>query len=357
METTEVIQEQRRLTRTRDGRWVGGVCAGLARYFDLNPLIYRLAFIALALAGGTGILLYAAAWLVIPEEGDDDSVASRTIREHRDRPGMLVGIGLLGFAAILALSSAHFWPSPGNLWLAAALAGAAIVWWQSGGRDRRTSSVSPPPAGGDATAPVLPLPKRRSLGPWAAAALIGGFGIVAIVDMAGGASIDWRFVFAASAVALGGLVAAGVATGNRVGSVVGLGFIVLIALAVSLAVRVPIFAGVGDRTIHPAAYAALDTRYRLGIGDLNVNLSGVQIPAGTTHVKATLGIGDMTVRVPEDVTVQVEGRAGAGEIDLFGKHADGTSVHETVTDPGTDPTRVLVLDARVGLGHVEVVRG
>jgi phage shock protein PspC (stress-responsive transcriptional regulator) len=355
METTEVMREQRRLTRTREGRWLGGVCAGLARYFDLSPLVYRLAFVALALAGGTGILLYAAAWLVIPEEGEADSVAGRAIKEHRERPAMLVGIGLLGFAAILALSSAHFWPSPGNLWLAAALAGAAIVWWQSGGRDRGARPVEP--LTGNAAEPAVPLPRRRSLGPWAAAALIGAFGVVAIVDLSSGSSIDWRFVFAASAVAVGGLVAAGVATGQRVGSVIALGFVILIALAVSLAVRVPIFAGVGDRAIHPTSFTALDDRYKLGIGDLNVDLSSLQLPAGKTHVKATLGVGDLTIRVPEDVTVEVDGRAGAGEVVLFGKHTDGTSVHETATDGGADPTRVLVLDARVGLGHVEVVRG
>ena len=54
--------------RTDEGRWLGGVSAGLGRYFDINPLVYRVAFAALALAGGTGILLYLAAWLVIPHE-------------------------------------------------------------------------------------------------------------------------------------------------------------------------------------------------------------------------------------------------------------------------------------------------
>ena len=56
METTETISEPRRLWRPRDRRWLGGVCAGLGRYFDLNPLIYRIVFVALALAGGTGIV-------------------------------------------------------------------------------------------------------------------------------------------------------------------------------------------------------------------------------------------------------------------------------------------------------------
>lgn len=346
METTDIVHEEpKRLTRPREGRWLGGVCAGLARYFDLNPLVYRIAFAALALAGGTGILLYVAAWLVVPEEGTEDSIASEAIKSRRDRPALLVGVGLLAFAAILALSSAQWWPSPGNLWLAAALAGAAIVWWQTSGRERA------------AAAPGEAAPRRRSLGPPAAALLIAGFGAVAIVDAATGASIDWRLVFGAAAVSLGALVAGGVAVGRPVGSVVALGFVVLAALAVSLVVRVPLFAGVGDRAVHPAALAGVDKRYTLGIGNLDVNLSEVRFPVGETRVKATLGVGDLTVRVPADATVEVDARAGAGEVTLFGRANDGTSVHDRATDVGGSPGRVLVLDARVGLGQVEVVRG
>ena len=77
----------RRLVRADDGRWLGGVCAGLGRYFDINPLVYRIAFAALALAGGTGVLLYIAAWLVIPGERSQESVAVETLRRHRDRLG------------------------------------------------------------------------------------------------------------------------------------------------------------------------------------------------------------------------------------------------------------------------------
>jgi predicted membrane protein len=78
---------------------------------------------------------------------------------------------------------------------------------------------------------------------------------------------------------------------------------------------------------------------------------------GTTQVKATLGIGDLVVHVPRSVTVQVNGRVSAGEVNLFGSTHDGRPVHETVTSVGTDPSRVLVLDARVGLGQLEVQRG
>jgi phage shock protein PspC (stress-responsive transcriptional regulator)/predicted membrane protein len=354
-ETTETIPsaaaEPRRLFRTRDGRWLGGVASGLGRYFDLNPMIYRIGFIALALAGGTGILLYVAAWLVMPDEGVEDSIAAEAIKKRRERPWLVVGVGLLGFAAIIGLSSAHVWPSPGNLWVAAAIGGAAIVWWQVG---RNGAPGAAAVTAGESPAPRV---RRRSLGPVALGTLIAGLGIVGLVDLATGWTLDWRIVFAAAAVALGAIVAAGAVTGYRVGSVIALGLVVLVALVLAIMIRVPLLSGIGDRIEHPASIEALDTTYKQGIGNLDVQLGDVTFPVGETHVKATLGIGDLVVHVPRSVTVIVHGRASAGEVDLFGDTHDGRPVRENVTSTGTEPSRVLVLDARVGLGHVEVQRG
>ena len=366
-ETTETIPgsaapnpvaEPRRLSRARDGRWLGGVCAGLGRYFDLNPVIYRIGFVALSLAGGTGILLYVAAWLVMPDDGVEDSIAAEAIKNHRERPWLLVGVGLLAFAGLVSLSSAHIWPSPGNLWVGAALVGAAIVWWQaSSRRDRPAASVMPAEPGSNAAARAVPVPRRRSFGPVAAAALISGLGLVALIDVATGADIDWRIVLAVAAVMLGALIAAGAATGHSVGSVVVLGLGVLAVLAVAIAVRVPIFAGVGDRVAHPVAFASVGTRYKHGIGNFDVDLQDVRFPVGQTDVNTTLGIGDLVVRVPENVTVKIDARAGAGQVTLFGDTTDGTSVHVQTTDLGSQPAHVIVLHARVGLGQVEVQRG
>ena len=353
-ETTENIRspsETRRLFRAHEGRWLGGVCAGLGRYFNLSPMIYRIAFVALALAGGTGILLYVAAWLVMPEEGVEDSIAAEAIKHHRERPWLLIGVGLIGFAAIVALSSARVWPSPGNLWVAAALAGAAIVWWHTSTRERSSRAVS---VEGERPASV---PRRRSLGPLAVGMLIAGLGVAGLVDVVAGWAVDWRVVLAVAAVVLGGLIAAGAATGLRVGSVVVLALVVLAAFALSAAVRVPLFAGAGDRTVRPGAIESLHTRYEHGIGNFDVELADLSLPVGETHVRSTLGIGDLVVHVPSNVTVQVDARASAGKVSLFGKTDSGTSIHDRVTDPGTDSTRVLVLDARVGLGHLEVLRG
>lgn len=57
----------KRLYRSRNDRMIGGVCGGLAEYFDIDPTIVRLGFVALFFIGGA-ILAYIIAWLVIPKE-------------------------------------------------------------------------------------------------------------------------------------------------------------------------------------------------------------------------------------------------------------------------------------------------
>jgi phage shock protein PspC (stress-responsive transcriptional regulator) len=57
-----------RLCRTIEGRWVGGVCSGLAGYFAVRPLWLRLTFLLWALASIAGAITYLALWLVLPEE-------------------------------------------------------------------------------------------------------------------------------------------------------------------------------------------------------------------------------------------------------------------------------------------------
>ena len=70
---------------------VAGVSGGLARYFEIHPAVFRVGFVVLTLLGGAGILIYLAAWLVIPDEGKDDSIATAALRNRRDRPWPLIG--------------------------------------------------------------------------------------------------------------------------------------------------------------------------------------------------------------------------------------------------------------------------
>jgi phage shock protein PspC (stress-responsive transcriptional regulator) len=66
----EPPREPRRLTRSRR-RLIAGVGGGLGRYFDVDPVIFRIALVALVFFGGTGLCVYAAIWLFVPTEGSD----------------------------------------------------------------------------------------------------------------------------------------------------------------------------------------------------------------------------------------------------------------------------------------------
>ncbi len=59
----------KKLYRSRKERVLFGVCGGLGSYFKMDPNIFRILFIALALASGIGVFLYAALVIFIPNEG------------------------------------------------------------------------------------------------------------------------------------------------------------------------------------------------------------------------------------------------------------------------------------------------
>lgn len=59
---------QKKLYRSRENRMVAGVCGGLAEYFNVDPTIVRLIFVAISLLGGPGLILYIIMAIVVPEE-------------------------------------------------------------------------------------------------------------------------------------------------------------------------------------------------------------------------------------------------------------------------------------------------
>ena len=60
----------KRLYRSSLDKQLGGVCGGIADYFDLDPSLVRIGAILLLFVGGTGFLAYLVAWLVIPLDTD-----------------------------------------------------------------------------------------------------------------------------------------------------------------------------------------------------------------------------------------------------------------------------------------------
>jgi phage shock protein C len=77
----------RQLRRSADERMLAGVAGGIARYLDVDVTVVRIIIAALALLNGFGLALYIAAWLLLPEDGEDQSLAGAWIarRQHRSR--------------------------------------------------------------------------------------------------------------------------------------------------------------------------------------------------------------------------------------------------------------------------------
>jgi phage shock protein C len=65
------MSETKRLYRSRDDQMIAGVCAGLAEYLDVDPTLVRLAMVLFTLVGGSGILVYVIAWIVMPERPEE----------------------------------------------------------------------------------------------------------------------------------------------------------------------------------------------------------------------------------------------------------------------------------------------
>jgi phage shock protein PspC (stress-responsive transcriptional regulator) len=294
---TTHIPATRRLQRSRSDRMLAGVSGGLARYFEIHPAVFRVGFVVLTLLGGAGVLIYAAAALVMPDEGKEDSIATAALRDRRDRPWPLIGLGLLAVAGAILLSRATLWPN-GDAWWLLLVAGGLILW-----------IVRQPAADPAKDATEL-------------------------------AAEDSRRVRRAARNV--GIVLASIVT------------LVLVAAAVFAAVfHVHVGRGIGDRSYAVTSVQQLQDDYRLGIGSLEVDLGALQLPAGETHVDASVDTGDLQVIVPAGVAVQVHAEAHAGYVEVLGASDDGWKADIDVTQAGD---RVLVLDAHVGAGSVRVER-
>ncbi len=60
--------EPKRLYRSKTDRIIGGVCGGIGKYFELDPVLIRVLWAIAFFVGGAGLLAYILAWIIIPEE-------------------------------------------------------------------------------------------------------------------------------------------------------------------------------------------------------------------------------------------------------------------------------------------------
>jgi phage shock protein PspC (stress-responsive transcriptional regulator) len=323
----------RRLYKSTDDRMISGVCAGIAEYFGVDPVIVRVVAVGLVFAGGAGLLAYIAAWLLVPER---DAAPD-------ERPGRTATIAgaialVLAFGAFSSVWGGAFggwhWTGPFVGLVFIGLAGLGIWYLASG---------EPPSAGG--ARDVL---RRAGFG----LALLAVCGIFAI----GGA---WATAAGGGVIVAGVVIVAGLwlVAASFVG---GARWLILPALALALpagvvsAANIDVDGGVGDREYRPLAAADVRDGYRLGVGRLVVDLRDADLPAGDHRMKVDLGVGQAVLVVPRDVCVTSEAHVGAGEVAVFGRSGGGVDVDwqdDRRARPGM--TR-LVVDGDIGVGELAV---
>jgi predicted membrane protein len=110
--------------------------------------------------------------------------------------------------------------------------------------------------------------------------------------------------------------------------------------------------GAGERLYRPDTFAEVQPKYELGLGQLVVDLTAAEFPQATA-IEARLGMGDLTVRVPPGIGVDVTAEAGIGDVNVFGEDAGGFGVERHKVVSG-EP--MLDLDVSVGIGSIEVTR-
>jgi phage shock protein C len=118
---------QTRLRRSTEDRMIAGVCGGLGRYFNTDPVWFRLAFVVVTLAGGAGILIYLISWLIIPEAGPGEVPVGRSDVVASQGP-MIAGIALVGIGLMLLVNTLVPWFDRVMWPLAVIAAGAGMLY-------------------------------------------------------------------------------------------------------------------------------------------------------------------------------------------------------------------------------------
>ncbi|MEU6920695.1 PspC domain-containing protein [Streptomyces sp. NPDC046631] len=393
------------LRRSRQHKVVAGVCGGLGRYCDVDPVIFRIVLGVLSVTGGIGLIFYGFAWLLVPVDGEEENEARRLLSGRVEGASLIaVLLALIGCGLFLSMLG-----NGGTLAFSAMLSLAVVgfaVWTQH----RRTAApedplhpataqavadappeVKAPPSPGSPSWWRDPIVKDGTTGPVAAGYLWGPADAAPVAHAArptadapfrpplresgtrGPASIGGVvFLFA--------LIAGGLGTGLSWDSqpfgtslqfglagalaVFGLGMLVSSFLGrtgfgtVMLAmVTAALLAGASalPKNIttqwvregwRPASVAAVQPHYQLGTGVARLDLTGITVPRGATVATGVnVGAGRAVVVVPEDVTVKVDARATIGDITLPvsrpGEAAQAGKAREVDVNPAQRERRTL----------------
>lgn len=389
-DTPPYRQPGNRLTRATDDKVLGGLSAGLGRYFGVDPVVFRIAFVVLTLAGGSGVLLYLVGWLMIP----DDAGGNALKRFGGERHQKLVAAVLAGVGLLILLD--NVFGGDDDIPLGLVLVGLGGLYLWSRHKDDAGAGPLPPPdhpyppapptppappapgdadttlalnpaptdADNDTVADAAPLPPAAGVGGASApkgakprSALVPAtFSLLAV--LAGAATLLGLSFTTGLALALlltGGALVVGAWRG-RARWLIPVGLVLSVALAGASLIDVPFRGGAGEVAFRPLTVEEIRTPYRLGAGELVVDLGALDLDGREVTVVASVAAGNLDIIVPAGVTVDLDAHVGAGNLILFGRESDGMDIGRQVVDRGDEGGGRLTVRAKAGLGLVEVRR-
>lgn len=384
-----------RLRRTGTDRYVAGVAGGLGRHFDIDPTVIRVVLVVLTFFGGAGLLVYAAVWLFVPQDGADQAPIE---------VGSDIRRILLIVAGVLALSIVFGAPFVGNGWglglpLPLIVIGVVVVaLFATRDQRRRSPRNQPPPPWGASGAttfpqegatttgsgigappgaqppmwappaapgyvPLPPRPRRTGLLLlWPTLALIAiGLGTLGVIDTT--ASLPFT-AYAALPVAVIGLMLLLGAFVGRPGGLIALGLLASVTLLVTSIVGAATggsTASSKDLRAVPTSAASVAGDYRVQTGSIELDLTRVSDLSALDGrvVDVGLNAGEVVVTVPAGLNVNVDARVRyLGQINVGAEQRGGfqQSMVRTLTTSTapTTPTVLLRIHARVG--HITVAQ-
>lgn len=366
-----------RLERRRTERILGGVASGLADHFGLDPLLFRIGFVVLAVFGGSGVLLYVLGWLLLPEEGVGESALVAATRD--------IGVRKLAALALFAIALLVL---AGPVWMPLVQAGyldASLLWsfvlvalgflLLRGDPPPRSTAAPPPsppvapPGTGLAkrtTTARLPLRprlraprvrrKRSPLGWIVVGAMLLAVGVGALLDNIGVVELGLKDLLALGVLMIGAGLIAGAFWG-RARWLIPLGILLMPALIFATVIDVPLRGSVGGRYEQPRSSSVLRSGYRVLAGDLYLDTTNFDFNEGESiTVPVDMVAGQLRVSAPRGVTVDINGRIGAGFSDYRGHREQGLELRLDDSLGRDELTRRLILRVDAAVGSVSVDR-
>ena len=384
----------RRLTRRSDDRVLCGVASGLGDYFNVDPAIFRLTFIVLTFFGGSGVMLYGLGWLLLPDRTTGESLGENLFRRALGGRSSVARWVVIVIAAVVIINAVSAYDG-GLLWAIILIAIGVFVFRREESPAATDTADEPPPAvvpppsppsppqpsrpptqralstpppapfapstifddwqPTPIAAPPEPPPPPSVLGRITVAAALLLIGLVALIQNLSPLDVTADQYAALGLVVVGAGLLVGARFGRSRGLIV-LGVILMVVMAAAAALPdIPVTSSAGQQTWTPVTVTDLRDRYQLGMGELQLDLTGLRLePGQQVAVAAAVGVGQLVVDVPPETTVDVDATSSLGEVTAFDRDSEGTNATVDHVKPGPEGSPTIALDLSVGMGQIEV---